>query len=146
MTVKVYREKRYPRFPSLWIQEIAEDVAGGEEYLPPGQVSIILVGDARIRELNERFLHRDRPTDVIVFPLGEEDVWGEIYISVDRAQEQAGEYGTCKKEEMARLVIHGMLHLAGFGDSTAAQSQKMRKKEDFYLGRHTPESKGVTNQ
>jgi rRNA maturation RNase YbeY len=103
---------------------------GGE-----GRIRIILTSDPQIRGLNARFLKRDRPTDVLAFPLGDgaDDVFGEVYVSIDRAREQAGRYGVGLKEELARLVIHGMLHLYGHSDRTRAGKTGMRKLEDACL-------------
>ena len=58
---------------------------------------------------------------------------GEIYISVDRAREQAAEFGVGVHDEVERLAIHGALHLAGYDDATAAGREEMRRLEDRYL-------------
>jgi len=93
------------------------------------------VDDAAIRDLNLRFLKKDRPTDVIAFGLGDGDVWGEVYVSAERTAEQAGDYGVPPKEELARCVIHGVLHLLGYDDGTVRERRVMKGKEEEYLGK-----------
>ncbi len=100
-----------------------------------GILSIVFVNDSEIQNLNLGFLGKERPTDVIAFPLDDEadEIWGEIYISVDRAREQAKTYNVTIHEELARLVIHGILHLLGFKDHTCSERKKMTDKENQYL-------------
>jgi len=100
-----------------------------------GRIRIILTSDRQIRRLNARFLKRNRPTDVLAFPLrdGVDDVFGEVYVSIDRAREQASLYRVDLKEELARLVIHGMLHLFGYSDRNKAGKLDMRKVEEAFL-------------
>ena len=87
-----------------------------------------------IQDLNVRFLKRNRPTDVIAFPLGEDgDVWGEVVVSVERTTEQARAYGATPGEELARCVIHGVLHLLGYDDGTVRERKRMKEKEEAYL-------------
>ncbi len=82
-------------------------------------VNLIFVSDQTIQELNRRFLHRDRPTDVISFNddepqlPGEPRLLGEVYISRGRARAQAREYGVTYESELRRYVLHGLLHLLG---------------------------------
>jgi rRNA maturation RNase YbeY len=61
------------------------------------------------------------------------EVWGEVYISLERAKDQAISYSVSFEEEFARLIVHGILHLNGYDDSNAGSSKIMRQKEDFYL-------------
>jgi rRNA maturation RNase YbeY len=105
-----------------------------------GSVGIVFVRDAAITELNARYLGKPRPTDVIAFPADptgwpseEPAVLGEIVVSVDRAREQARERGLRVRQELHRLVAHGILHLCGFRDATPLQRRRMRRREDRYL-------------
>lgn len=92
----------------------------------PGTVSVALVSDEQIREVNRRFLGRDRATDVMAFPLGEgPGAWGEVVISVDTARRQAQERNGDLKEELLLLAVHGTLHLLGWEDETPAEWQRM---------------------
>ncbi len=88
-------------------ERLRRELAGGRPY------RCLLTDDRELRRLNRQFLGRDYPTDVLSFPAGEEFL-GEIAISVDRAREQAARYGHSLEEELAILMLHGLLHLVGF--------------------------------
>jgi|GEM_PF-1233077 len=92
-----------------------------------GQIGVILVGTDRIRALNRDFRGNDRPTDVLSFDLSDtpDEIEGEIYISVDAARAQAEEAGCAFSEELARLVVHGALHLAGYDHHSPADGRRM---------------------
>jgi len=123
-------------FSSKWIQSVAQGVLREEKCQKEGDLGIVLVDDKKIIELNRRYLKRKSPTDVLTFPYneeGEEAVWGEIYISVERADDQAKHYGVTLAEELARLIIHGVLHLLGYRDDTKRARKEMIQKEDGYL-------------
>jgi probable rRNA maturation factor len=79
-----------------------------------GEVSLTLMDDAGIGELNKSYLGKDGPTDVIAFSLGEgDDLLGDIYVGMGQAQRQAADIGVPIAEELARLAIHGTLHVLG---------------------------------
>ncbi|MGQ9708798.1 MAG: rRNA maturation RNase YbeY [bacterium] len=88
--------------------------------LKPGIINIVITSDAHIRQLNRRYLKRNRPTDVLTFKLNlpqepqHQTILGEIYISRERARHQAKAGGRKLREEILFLVRHGLLHLAGF--------------------------------
>jgi len=90
-----------------------------------------------IRTLNTRFFKKDNETDVIAFSYEEEDekdnIAGEVYVSVDQAKIQCFLYGATVGQELARLVVHGALHLCGYSDSDDAERSIMRGKEDTYI-------------
>jgi len=92
-----------------------------------GLIGIILVGLERIHELNRDFRGKDQPTDVLSFDLSDrdEDIEGEIYIGVDRAVAQAEDIGCSLAEELARLMIHGTLHLAGHDHENDEEERRM---------------------
>ncbi len=79
-----------------------------------GEISLTLLDDDAIRSLNRDYLDRDGVTDVIAFSLGsEESPLGDVYVGLDQAVRQAGEYGVPVVEELVRLTIHGTLHVLG---------------------------------
>ena len=82
-----------------------------------GEISLALLDDQAIRELNRTYLGRDRPTDVIAFTLYEEgeSLLGDIYVGHEQAVRQAGEMAVPLIEELVRLAIHGTLHVLGHG-------------------------------
>lgn len=80
----------------------------------PGELSVTCLTPDEIRELNRRYLERDRPTDVLAFDMGDEgDLLGDIYLCPDVARESAEERAIEVREEILRLVIHGTLHVLG---------------------------------
>jgi len=97
-------------------------------------LTIVFINDRKSRYLNRRFLARDHATDVLSFRLDEgSNLEGEIYVNLDRARIQAREYGVSFKNEVMRLVIHGLLHLIGYRDSTERSRLRMTRKQEGYL-------------
>ena len=117
----------------------------GELYgLETAEVSITLTDNVYIHELNMKYRNIDRPTDVLSFALneGEEpeivdgpvvNMLGDIIISVERATEQAAEYGHSIEREIAFLTVHGMLHLLGYDHMEETDRVEMRKEEDYVM-------------
>ncbi|GMV04198.1 MAG: endoribonuclease YbeY [Gemmatimonadota bacterium] len=92
------------------------------EGVEEAELSLTLVDDAGIRDLNARWLGRDRPTDVIAFTLGQAPaVLGDVYIGVEQARRQAGELGVPLAEELVRLAVHGTLHVLGHDHPEGAE-------------------------
>lgn len=78
------------------------------------EISLTLLDDDGIRDLNARYLGRDRPTDVIAFTLdGATGLLGDVYVGVEQAFRQADELGVDREEELVRLAVHGTLHVLG---------------------------------
>jgi len=99
-----------------------------------GDLSVAFVDDAQIRELNRRFLRRDRPTDVLAFPSDDDDpLLGEVVISAERAKSAANERGIDPDHELALYLVHGVLHLVGYNDHTPSAAAKMHAREDELL-------------
>ena len=80
--------------------------------------TIAFVSDKRIRELNRQFRGIDKATDVLSFPAEEESNLGDVAVSVETAATQARENGLTLDEEIAQLILHGLLHLSGFDHET----------------------------
>jgi len=97
-------------------------------------LDIILINDEQLRELHKKYLNDDSYTDVMTFNTGDKNnIEGEIYISVERAAVQAKQYKVSLQEELARLVIHGCLHLAGYDDKETTSLARMKHKENLYV-------------
>lgn len=102
------------------------------------ELSIMFVGDRRMKQLNTQYRGIRRTTDVLSFesaipfiPDDADNVLGDIVISVPKAEAQAKEYGSGFYDEINRLLIHGTLHLLGYDhEQTAYKARKMRKKEE----------------
>jgi len=102
--------------------------------LPLASLTVIITDDTRLRDLHKQYLGDNSLTDVLTFNLGDKDaIEGEIYISLDRARDQAAFYNTSLMEELSRLIIHGTLHLAGLDDRNAVLRKEMKKKEDILV-------------
>ncbi len=99
------------------------------------QLNFIFCKDEELLELNRKHLDHDYFTDILSFDLsvGEESITSEIYISIDRVRENAQNYKTPFLEELLRVIIHGALHLCGYGDKKKSEISLMRQKEDHYL-------------
>jgi len=96
-------------------------------------LSIVLVSDEQIAELNARFHHVQGATDILSFDYGEER--GELIISLDRVLTQSRRYHTTLVGELALYVIHGILHLHDHDDRTAGQLRRMRSAERRLMSR-----------
>ena len=99
--------------------------------LSPETLGIIFVDDQTLQRMHEQYLNDPELTDVITFDLGEKGrIEGEIYISVDRAADQAKAFNVAFAEEVLRLIIHGILHLKGYDDLQPEARAEMKKEED----------------
>jgi probable rRNA maturation factor len=99
-----------------------------------GAVNIILTDDLSLRKINNDFLKHDYFTDVITFGYGEDGiVVGEIYISADTVKINSKIYNTSFRNELFRVIIHGVLHLIGMDDGTEEERKVMREREDYWL-------------
>jgi len=99
-------------------------------------VTVVLHDNRASRQLNTRWLGHREPTDVISFALEEgRTLEGEVYVNLDRARLQARQYRVPFSHEVARLVIHGTLHLAGMNDRSRAEKEAMQRREDELLAR-----------
>ncbi len=98
------------------------------------ELSILLTDDPGIRELNAGYRHKDRATDVLSFPMGDEVMLGDVVISLDTAVRQAAEFGVSVECELHRLLVHGVLHLIGYDHTTGGwQARRMRAREEELL-------------
>ena len=100
------------------------------------EISLAFVDNATSRQLNQRYLQHDEPTDVLSFPLSEGKggrLSGELVVGAEVAQAQAVERGHDVQAELALYVIHGLLHLCGYDDKTPAAAADMRQRERHYL-------------
>lgn len=103
-----------------------------------GQVTVLLTSDAAVRDLNRRFRGKNKPTDILSFPAanllqGRKKIVGDIAISVETARRQSAEQGHALSVELKVLILHGMLHLAGYDHE--ADAGQMRRRERSLRGR-----------
>lgn len=109
---------------------------------PEAELSVVIVDDAEIRQLNRDYLGKDRPTNVISFPMQEgemagvpTDLLGDVVISADTAARDAAEAGAPLESEVYFLLLHGILHLLGYdherGTEAEAEQMEARERELF---------------
>ncbi len=98
-------------------------------------INIIFCDDKYLLSINKKYLKHNYYTDIITFDYATDhtNLSGDIYISVERAKENAKLYKQPLSKEIHRLLIHGLLHLIGYNDKTKAEKKLMVEKEDFYL-------------
>jgi probable rRNA maturation factor len=130
-TIETFNESG-KRLNRLLLSRIARAVMTGES-ISEYAVTIVLVDNDEISRLNEQFLKHEGPTDVIAFPYEEQVLNGDLFVSREQAELQAEQYGVTINNELARLVIHGLLHLIGFNDDTPARRGAMRRRENKHL-------------
>ena len=136
-------ELAFPAEIAATVRAAAEKV--GELYgLADAELSVTLTDNAHIHAMNREYRHIDRPTDVLSFALNESEepavtggpavnVLGDIIISVERANEQAAEYGHSLRREVAFLTVHGMLHLLGYDHMEEADRLEMEKEQKYVM-------------
>ncbi len=99
------------------------------------QLNYIFCSDEFLYRINQEYLKHDTYTDIITFDNSEEDktIESDIFISIDRVSENSKLQNTLFEDELARVMVHGVLHLMGWGDKTEALKKEMRLKEDACL-------------
>lgn len=99
-----------------------------------GSLNFIFCSDEYLLTLNKEYLNHDTYTDVITFNYVEgETISGDIFISIDRVEENALNLNIEFDHELHRVIIHGVLHLIGYSDKTPEEAQEIRGQEDFCL-------------
>ena len=113
-----------------WIKQVIGNHGASLKFL-----NIVLCSDKYLLKLNKEYLGHDTFTDIITFHYQEKEspVEGELFISLDRVKDNAAELGLDLKNELDRVIIHGVLHLLGFDDTTPELREEMRRIEDYCL-------------
>ena len=116
-------------FPKKWLQEVAVS-----EHFQIAKLHYTFLCDDDLLKINRQFLNHDTYTDVITFDYNQDHfVIGEIYISLDRIQENARVLNTSFHQEFYRILVHGLLHLLHYKDKNPEDKLLMTSKEDYYL-------------
>jgi len=126
------------------LRGVAREVLRGLGCHEDAELSILLTDNEGIRALNRRYLDRDRPTDVLSFPMWDfnselrtpnsELILGDVVISIEKAGKQAEELDVTMDEELSRLLVHGILHIFGFDhEKGRREAVRMRKEEERLL-------------
>jgi rRNA maturation RNase YbeY len=118
----------------LFIKSLIE----AEGFLP-GDIAIVLCSDDYLLKVNQDFLNHDYYTDIITFDYCEDGIVnGDLLISLDRVSENSELEKTTVKDELHRVIFHGVLHLCGYKDKTKKDIELMRFKESYYLNLFVP--------
>jgi len=148
VTISILNQQKKVKIPAgtrPLIRKCCAAVLKYEEIEEKAEVSVSFVDNEQIRELNAEYRNKDAATDVLSFPLGDDESFdvneetgavllGDIVISVERAMEQAEEYGHSLEREIGWLTVHSMLHLLGYDHETSEEDAKdMRKREEDVL-------------
>lgn len=114
---------------AAWLQGIIEQ-EGQTLHL----LNFIFCSDEYLHQLNVQYLGHDTLTDVITFPYqSPPNIEGDIFISIERVGENASLFGSTFDHELCRVMVHGVLHLCGYGDKTEEEAKRMREKESEAL-------------
>lgn len=112
-----------------WIERVIK-----KEGKKPGSINFIFCSDSFLLDINKQYLKHNYFTDIITFDFSEgKNVSGEIYISLDRVSDNASSLNIKTRDELSRVIVHGVLHLLGYKDHTKSEKKEMRKKEDAYI-------------
>lgn len=135
-TVEIANEQSTCRVDESLIRRAVLEVLT-EEGITSGQISVAIVDDETIHEINLRHLEHDYPTDVISFLLESTDGYldGEIVVSADTARAVAADLGWPAENELLLYVVHGTLHLVGYDDQSEPDRELMRSRERHHLAR-----------
>ncbi|PQJ31494.1 rRNA maturation RNase YbeY [Nonlabens arenilitoris] len=111
---------------SKWLEAVAVS-----EQKSIGDLSYVFCTDDFLLELNKKYLDHDTLTDIITFDYCDDYlIHGEIYISVDRVKDNAKDFNVTFNDELLRVMVHGLLHLCGYGDKSDFEKSYMRSKEN----------------
>lgn len=144
MNIEVFNETSHDiEKEMIELKQFLENVAKDEQ-LGNGEFNVIIVDNEKIKQINKEYRKIDRETDVISFALEDDKTFvmegyrilGDIYISIDKALDQAREYGHSFKREFSFLALHGLLHLLGYDHMEKDDEQVMFSKQEEVLTKY----------
>jgi probable rRNA maturation factor len=144
LSIRIFYDSTKYRFPG-WRKAgtMLERVIRNENKVL-GDLSFIITSDEILRKINKEFLNHDYYTDVIAFDNSKENIInGEIYISKETVKINALNYNVSLKKEMLRVMIHGVLHLAGYSDKSTKERKVMTILENRWLAEMKGEQDGI---
>ncbi|HOY66270.1 MAG TPA: rRNA maturation RNase YbeY [Candidatus Ozemobacteraceae bacterium] len=135
MEILISNRQKKTRFNLTRLRAVAEEILRFEDAPENVELSIVLCDDDFIQKLNNDYLGRNRPTDVLSFPIDDEELEaevraiGDVVISIETAHRQAAKLSHSVGLETAFLLIHGVLHLMGYDHDTSSDQLRMRDRE-----------------
>lgn len=140
MEIAIYRTVATIDIPIKKIKRIVFFVFKQES--ADGDISLHFIGDKKMKALNTKHRHKNKTTDVLSFATGEKGMsdnggrdWGDIFIDVPHIRRQARHWDENFETEMARMIIHGILHILGYDHIGKAEAKTMFAKQENYLDR-----------
>lgn len=138
------KKVRIPTGLRMLVRRACIAVLREEKFEGNAEVCVTFVDNEEIHRLNKEFREKDSATDVLSFPLGENGIYdvnpdtgakqlGDVVISLERAEEQAAEFGHSLQREVCYLTVHSMLHLLGYDHMEPDEKAVMRKKEESVM-------------
>lgn len=120
----------FPQKTRRWLNTVA--LAEGFQI---AELNYIFCSDEYLHKINVEYLEHDTYTDIITFDNSEEEkiISGDIFVSVERVEDNARSLNVIFQDELARVMVHGVLHLAGYLDQTDEEEENMRRLESHYL-------------
>jgi rRNA maturation RNase YbeY len=115
------------------------DTIKSEGFKRIGELNFIFCSDEYLLDINKQYLNHDTYTDIVTFDSseGEDVIAGDIFVSVERIRENASKFSVQERDELHRVIIHGVLHLCGFLDKKKEDKELMTAKENEYLLKRT---------
>jgi len=113
-----------------WLEQVIQNEEGNVS-----ELNYIFCSDEYLHKLNVEYLDHDTLTDIITFPINDNPIQSDIFISIDRVKDNASDRSISFEDELYRVIVHGLLHLLGYGDKSLAEKATMRLKEDECLSR-----------
>lgn len=121
-------ELEQPEARSLWLEQVLK-----AEKKEADSVEYVFCSDEKLLEINRQYLDHDYFTDIITFPISTQPIEATIFISIDRVRDNALTYGVDFYNELDRVLVHGLLHMIGYDDTTVDAKKLMREMENHYL-------------
>ena len=117
------------------VREWIGSVIKNEGFARISELNFIFCSDDYLLDVNKEYLNHDTYTDIITFDSSEVEnmIAGDIFISIDRIRDNAAKFQVSDKDELHRVIVHGILHLCGYGDKTKTEKTRMTEKENEYL-------------
>lgn len=113
------------------------DTIKSEGFKRVRELSFVFCSDDYLLEINKQYLNHDTYTDIVTFDSSEQEevIAGDIFISIERVRENASKFSVSEREELHRVIIHGVLHLCGYYDKKKQEKELMTAKENEYLSK-----------
>ena len=136
MSVNFYTKDCDYKIPDKVLIKSCINLISNEYSYSIDTINIIITSDTYLLNLNQQYLKKNTYTDIITFDYTLSDIINsEIFISIDRVRENAKKFSCTEKQELFRVIIHGLLHIVGYKDNNDERKMIMHEKEVYYMKR-----------